>query len=318
MFSKAPTLCTDAEKDDTSQKFIHNAPPAQNFDLVIVSGLSGAGKSTALKVFEDLRYCTMDGLPIRLIPEIMKISDRTMLSSCRGLVLGMDLRQKVFVHDFEKAMDHLNSLGITPITIFIEADTSALLQRYATTRRPHPLESEGYGLENALAEEKIRLAAVRDVADRIIDTTNYSIHDLRRVIQQNWSSVAGRIRGLRVNVVSFGFKYGVPKEADVVFDVRFLPNPYFDEALRPLSGLDTAIASYVFGNESACTFRHNLLNFITETLPLYELEGRYRLTIAIGCTGGRHRSVATADALATALKNADYAVTVEHRHFELG
>lgn len=289
-----------------------------DLELIIVSGLSGAGKSTALKVFEDLRYCTMDGLPVRLMPDIMQVLDTSALAAYRGLVLGMDLRQKVFVRDFEAAMDKIKSMGIVPRTIFIEADTTALMQRYATTRRPHPLEIEAFTLEAALAEEKTRLAPVRDVADRIIDTTNYSIHDLRRIIQRDWSGAAGRIRGLRVNVVSFGFKYGVPKEADLVFDVRFLPNPYFDEELRPLSGLDEAIADYVFGNDAAKTFRQNLLHFIQETLPLYELEGRYRLTIAVGCTGGRHRSVATADALAKLLKNQDYAVTVEHRHFELG
>ncbi len=311
----ASKVLTDAHQDrDNVQP---NQAPS-NVELIIVSGLSGAGKSTALKVFEDLRYCTMDGLPVRLMPEIMQFLDKAALASYRGLVLSMDLRQKLFIRDFEKAMDKLNRLGIAARSVFIEADTAALMQRYATTRRPHPLESEGFGLEHALAEEKARLAAVRDVADRIIDTTNYSIHDLRRVIQQDWSGAAGRIRGLRVNVVSFGFKYGVPKEADLVFDVRFLPNPYFDVALRPLSGLDAAIADYVFGNDAARAFRENLLHFIQETLPLYELEGRYRLTIAVGCTGGRHRSVATAHALATVLKNADYAVTVEHRHFELG
>lgn len=290
----------------------------QDFHVIVVSGLSGAGKSTALKVFEDLRYCTMDGLPVALVPDIMHVLDTSALSAFRGMVLGMDLRQSDFVRDFEHAMDRLNALGFAPRTIFIEADTSSLMQRYATTRRPHPLESEGFGLEQALAEEKTRLAPVRDVADRIIDTTNYSIHDLRRVIQLDWSGEAGRIRALRVNVVSFGFKYGVPKEADLVFDVRFLPNPYFDEGLRPLSGLDEAIANYVFGNDAACAFRRNFLSFIEDTLPLYEEEGRYRLTIAVGCTGGRHRSVATAHALALALKKADYAVTTEHRHFALG
>ncbi len=294
--------------DEKQSLGAHDSPSPKAphaLDLIIVSGLSGGGKSTALKVFEDLRYCTMDGLPVRLMPEMIQFLDKSALASYEGLVLSLDLRQKVFVHDFEKAIDKLRRLGMTPRTIFIEADTAALMQRYATTRRPHPLEVEGFTLEAALAEEKARLAPVRDVADRIIDTTNYSIHDLRRVIQQDWSATEGRIRGLRVNVVSFGFKYGVPKEADIVFDVRFLPNPYFDVNLRPLSGLDAAIADYVFGNDAACAFRHNLLHFIQETLPLYELEGRYRLTIAVGCTGGRHRSVATAHALANSLKNAD-------------
>lgn len=286
--------------------------------MLIVSGLSGAGKSTVLKVFEDLRYFTVDGLPVRLAPEMVRVLDAGALGQYRGIVLGMDLRQSDFVQDFELAMGRLQAMGIHPAVLFIESDEGVLMRRYATTRRPHPLESEGFGLEHALAEEKRRLMPIRDAADLVLDTSSYSIHDLRRVIQRKWSSMKGRIRSLRVNIISFGFKYGVPKEADLVFDLRFLPNPFFDPDLRPLSGLDPRIAAYVFGTDSAAGFLERLLDFIQYSLPLYEAEGRYRLAIAVGCTGGRHRSVATAEAICDTLKKSDYAVTIEHRHLELG
>lgn len=291
---------------------------SSNFQIIIVSGRSGAGKSTVLKVFEDLRFFTIDGLPVHLAVDMVRVLDAESLSSYRGIVLGMDLRQSDFVHDFATAMNALNSFGVTPTILFIEAETSVLMQRYATTRRPHPLENEGMGLEQALCEEARRLEDVRRAADLVIDTTTYSIHELRRDIQRRWNSLEGRIRALKVNVISFGFKYGVPKEADIVFDLRFLPNPFLDDALRPFSGQEARVAEYVFQTEAASTFRDRFIEFIQYVLPLYEAEGRYRLTIATGCTGGRHRSVATAEALVNALRKADYCVTIEHRHLELG
>lgn len=296
----------------------HAGPSDEGFPVLIVSGLSGAGKSTVLNVFEDLRYFTVDGLPVRLAPEMVRVLDAQSLEQYQGIVLGMDLREAEFVHEFEQAMGRLQEMGVRPIILFIEADAGELMRRYATTRRPHPLESEGMGLELALSEERRRLAPVREAADRVLDTTSYSIHDLRRVIQRRWSTLQGRIRSLRVNIISFGFKYGVPKEADLVFDLRFLPNPFFDPALRPLSGQDAAVVDYVFSTDAAKGFRDRFLDFITYLLPLYEAEGRYRLAIAIGCTGGRHRSVSTAEALLDTLRKSDYAVTVEHRHLELG
>lgn len=288
------------------------------FPVLIVSGLSGAGKSTVLNVFEDLRYFTVDGLPVRLAPDMVRVLDVQALEQYQGIVLGMDLREAEFVQQFEQALARLQEMGVRPVLLFIEAEQGELMRRYATTRRPHPLESEGMGLELALAEERRRLAPVREAADLVFDTTSFSIHDLRRVIQRRWSSLKGRMRSLRVNIISFGYKYGVPKEADLVFDLRFLPNPYFDTSLRPQSGLDAPVVEYVFGTDSARTFRDRFIDFMTYLLPLYEAEGRYRIAVAIGCTGGRHRSVATAEALLDVLRKSDYAVTIEHRHLELG
>lgn len=287
-------------------------------DVCIVTGLSGAGKSTALHVFEDLGYFTVDGLPGSLIPDMVAIMERSSMAHFRGIALGMDVRRSDFLEDISAAMQTLREQGLEPLIIFLEADAAELVRRYATTRRPHPLEREGMSLEAALRVERQRLEPLRSMADIVLDTTRYSIHQLRQAMQQRWTTAAGRLRALKVNIVSFGFKYGVPKEADMVFDLRFLPNPYFVEALRPLSGRDTAVAEYVFSETVSRVFLKKLTDFVLFTLPLMEQEGRYRLTLAVGCTGGRHRSVAVAEHLYKVLHQAEYPVALEHRHLELG
>lgn len=286
--------------------------------VCIVTGLSGAGKSTALAVFEDLRYFTVDGLPATLAPEMVAMMERPSMSHFKGIALGMDIRQGNFLDEIHDIMAQIKSLGFTCSLLFFEADSQILLRRYATTRRPHPLEKEGMGLEAALQSERERLEPLREMADFILDTSTYSIHDLRRALQKRWRDNKGKSRNIRVNVISFGFKYGVPREADMVFDLRFLPNPYFVESLRPLSGKDQAVAEYVFAKPQSRTFLKKLQELLLLMLPLMEAEGRYRTTIAVGCTGGRHRSVAFAEALFLVFKQADYPVAVEHRHLDLG
>lgn len=289
---------------------------ADSFPVIVVSGMSGAGKSTALKVFEDLRFFCVDGLPASMLPRLVKLfkgKDR----SYRGLVLGMDLRQMDFVEEWSATRNELVSKGINPGLIFLESRLPELVRRFATTRRPHPLESKAIGLEQALEEEKELLNPLRNEADLIIDTTHFSIHDLRRKIQEKWAVLTDKCSGLRVHVMSFGFKYDVPTEADMVMDLRFLPNPYFDLQLRPLSGKDQAIASYVLGGEPGSVFIEKYLDFLKYILPLYEEEGRYRLTIAVGCTGGRHRSVAVAESIYNTLKRSGYSVSIEHKHIDL-
>lgn len=287
-----------------------------SFPVIVVSGMSGAGKSTALKVFEDLRFFCVDGLPASMLPRLVKLfkgKDR----SYRGLVLGMDLRQKDFIEEWLATRDELTAKGISPGLVFLESRLPELVRRFATTRRPHPLESKDLGLEQALEEEKILLNPLRSEADVIIDTTHFSIHDLRRKIQEKWAVLTEKCSGLRVHVMSFGFKYDVPTEADMVMDLRFLPNPYFDPKLRPLSGKDDLIAQYVLGNEPGSVFIEKYLDFLKYILPLYEEEGRYRLTIAVGCTGGRHRSVAVAEAIFNSLRQDGYSVSIEHKHIDL-
>lgn len=291
--------------------------PANPFPVVIVTGLSGSGKSTALKVFEDLGFFCIDGLPSEMSP---KIADLILKfdTKYRGLALGMDLRQFEFVDGWEQALLDYAELGIAPQVLFLEAKMGELVRRYATTRRPHPLESTNLGLEQALEKEKELLEPVRTGAALVLDTSDYSIHDLRRVIQAKWSAIEEAGRGMRVHLITFGFKYGVPSEADLVFDLRFLPNPYFVKELRPMSGKDKAISDYVLGSEVGHEFEKRFLDFMTYMLPLYADEGRYRITLAIGCTGGRHRSVSVAESVLETLKKKGYAVSIEHRHMELG
>lgn len=295
-----------------------NDMPARPVQVCIVTGLSGAGKSTALQVFEDLRYFAVDGLPASLAPEMASMMTRPSMSHFKGIALVMDMRQSDFLGEINDALSDMTAQGIRPVLLFLEADAQELMRRYATTRRPHPLEREGVGLEAALLAERSSLRPLREMADLVIDTSRFSIHDLRRAIQKRWSGKEQKLRAIRVNVISFGFKYGVPREADLVFDLRFLPNPYFVEALRPMCGKDKAVAEYVFASPTACEFREKLLGLLFFILPLMEAEGRYRVTIAVGCTGGRHRSVAMAEEILQALRQADYPASLEHRHLELG
>lgn len=286
---------------------------------VIIVGLSGAGKSTALQVFEDLKFITADGLPISMLPEVVRLFRSQQPEGCNGLALGVGQLSETVA---ESLLRGLHLIAQTekerPLLLFLTASSSVILRRYATTRRPHPLERQGLGLEQAMHEEVDRLFPLREAADIVIDTSNLSIHDLRRKIQTKWTVATSSLKSLKVNLLSFGFKYGAPREADLVFDLRFLPNPYFVDCLKPLSGKDKAVFDYVFAESASREFKARLIEFLQYLLPLYDAEGRYRLTIAIGCTGGRHRSVAMVEALSKALLKNDYAVSVEHRHMELG
>ncbi len=290
----------------------------ENAPVCIVTGLSGAGKSVALRVFEDLGYFTVDGLPASLTPEMVGMMRRPSMEHFRGIALGMDLRQNDFLRQLSAALLALAEEGVRAQVLFVEAHTSTLLRRYAATRRPHPLERGGFGLEAAIAAERERLRPLREMADFVVDTSRLSIHDLRRIIQKRWTRGPENLHPLRVNLVSFGFKYGVPAEADFVFDMRFLANPYFEESLREKSGKDKAVADYVFAAPAAVEFRNKLTDLVLYMLPLMETEGRYRVTLAVGCTGGRHRSVAMAEYLRRVLRQSGYAVAMEHRHLELG
>lgn len=284
--------------------------------VVILTGLSGAGKSTALKVFEDLGFLSVDGMPPGLIPDLVRLFEKQEEVHHRGLTLGIDVRQSDFIPQWEETLAQFEALGIKPRIVFIECALPVLLRRYAATRRPHPLEGQ-LSLGAAIEREQQMLAPVRDRAELVVDTSGYSIHDLRRVLQEKWNFLQDKRWGLRLYVMSFGFKHGVPTDADLVFDLRFLPNPYFDEQLRPLSGRDAPISEFVLGSDPGAEFLKRQLDYLDFVLPLYAEEGRYRITIAFGCTGGRHRSVAVAEAVFDSLRNSDYAVFLEHRHIAL-
>ena len=310
---RLPSDTSNAAKPDA------DAPVSgADVQVCIVTGLSGAGKSTALKVFEDMGHFVVDGLPVSLVTEMVDMMSRPSMSHFKGIALGMDLRQSNFVDEINECLSMLAGKNIRHKLLFLEASNTELIRRYASTRRPHPLEREGMGLEAALLAERSSLLPLREMADLVLDTSRYSIHDLRRAIQKRWSHNKGRLRAIRVNVISFGFKYGVPREADLVFDLRFLANPYFVEELRAMSGKDKPVADYVFNSPHAREYRDKLVDLLLFMLPLMEAEGRYRITVAVGCTGGRHRSVAMAEEILQALRQADYPAFLEHRHLELG
>jgi len=294
--------------------------PKPAFPLIIVAGLSGAGKSTVLHVFEDMGYFTVDGLPADLVADMLNVLNRDSLARYKGLVMGVDTREPAYLKLLNRAFVQIEPQGFTPFILFTEASSDALMRRYATTRRPHPLEREGLNLEQAMLEEKQRLDAMRDMADLVLDTSSYTIHDLRRTIQNKWSNlqVQEGLRLLRINLISFGFKYGLPAETEMAFDLRFLPNPYFVPELRELTGKSPEVADYVLGSKEGGKFYQKLEEFLFDILPMYEAEGRFRVSVAIGCTGGKHRSVAFAEALNNALTKAGYLVTLEHRHMALG
>ncbi|GAB6035613.1 RNase adapter RapZ [Fundidesulfovibrio butyratiphilus] len=286
--------------------------------VVIITGLSGSGKSTAINVFEDLGYFCVDGLPASLMPKLISLFKGQGANRYRGLALGMDLRQIDFTTDWRDVLNELERAGVHVQIVFVDASTAEITRRYATTRRPHPFEAEGYGLGEAIEEERRRMAPLHALADLVMDTTDFSVHDLRRHLQEKWRFLEGQARAMRVHIMSFGFKYGLPSESDLLFDLRFLPNPYFVEALRPFSGLDKAIVDYVLAKSPGKEFLVKFKTFLLDLLPLYEAEGRYRLTISLGCTGGRHRSVAVAEAVFDTIRQAGYTVSLEHRHIEKG
>lgn len=290
----------------------------RNLPVVVISGLSGSGKSTALNVFEDLGYFCVDGLPASLMPKLVNLFEGQGANRYRGLALGMDFREVDFDAGWESAIREFKQSGEPPQIVFVEASTQEIMRRYATTRRPHPFESEGYGLAEAVEEERARMAPIREAADLVMDTTGFSIHDLRRQLQEKWKFLEGKGPAMKIHIMSFGFKYSIPTESDIVLDLRFLPNPYFDPQLKPLTGQDRAVADYVLNSEDGRTFLPRLTDFLLDLIPRYAREGRYRLTISLGCTGGRHRSVATAEAVFDTLRKAGYTASLEHRHIEKG
>ncbi|MEA4856642.1 MAG: RNase adapter RapZ [Solidesulfovibrio sp.] len=286
--------------------------------IVILTGLSGSGKSTALRVFEDLGFFCVDGLPVSLVPKLIGLFDEKGGQRYKGLALGMDVRQADLDRDWGATLAQIKVKDVGLQILFFEADTQEIIRRYATTRRPHPLESAAMGLEQAVLAERERMRPLRDAADMVLDTTDFSIHDLRRKLQEKWASIRPAKGTLKVHVMSFGFKYGPPSEADMVFDLRFLPNPYFDKELRERTGKDQPVRDYVLARDPGREFLTRLTEFLRYLLPLYAKEGRYRLTIAFGCTGGRHRSVAVAESVFDTLSKAGYSLSLEHRHIERG
>jgi UPF0042 nucleotide-binding protein len=270
--------------------------------------MSGAGRSTAAKVLEDLGYLVVDNLPPALIGEIVRFNDLADIP--RRLALVIDSRGGFSLEDLRKEMDRLLRGGVTTAVLFLDADDDMLIRRYKENRRPHPMARPMLG-ESIMAEREL-LSELRAEADFIIDTTDLNVHELRERIEEDFQSGQPE-RPMRVSVSSFGFKHGAPRDADLMFDVRFLPNPHWREELRPLTGRDTAVKDYVLGNEDTRAFLTRIEDMLGFLLPRFRNVGKSYVSIGVGCTGGKHRSVVVAEELGRWLESEGIEATVRHR-----
>lgn len=294
----------------------HAGAAAQATRLIVVTGLSGAGKSHALRALEDIGFYCVDNLPTRLIPTFAELMRRPGSEITQAAVV-VDVREGALLDEFPSVYRRLRRMrGVEPELIFLEASEAALVRRFSETRRPHPLAPNRPPLAG-IRRERVRLARIRRLADRIVDTSAMSVHDLRRSITALAREPANG-RGLVLTVLSFGFKHGVPLEADLVLDVRFLPNPHFRPALRRLSGRERRVVDYVTRAPVTRAFVERTLDYLRFLVPQYVAEGKRSLTLAVGCTGGRHRSVVVANVLARGLRRLEgVRVRVDHRDVDL-
>ena len=280
-------------------------------EFIIISGMSGAGKSKAASFLEDIGFYVVDNMPAPLIP---KFAELCMAGPGRydRVALVTDIRGGQTFDGLFAALEELHQMGCAYKILFVEATVETIIKRYKETRRNHPLAEECGSLEEAIALERNMLAPLKERADWVIDTSNLSTRALRGELLRMFSKNAAE-RSMEVRVMSFGFKHGIPAEADLVFDVRFLPNPYYVAELRPLTGLDAGVRDYALSSPQSQEFLKKLTDFVTYLLPRYLEEGKAALVIAVGCTGGHHRSVAVAHALAETIRGLNYPVTESHR-----
>ncbi len=269
-------------------------------DFLIITGLSGAGKSRAADVLEDLDYYCVDNLPVALMPKFAELCIATG-GRYEKVALVTDVRAKNGFDELLKTLDQLKDMNCACRILYMDADVPTIVKRYKETRRPHPLAKRGGSIEEAVYQEMDLLAPIRERADFIVNSSNLTLGQLQSRLFE-LIAPSGAKRQLEVTVEAFGFKHGIPLDADLVFDVRFLPNPYYLEELRPLTGLDRPVAQYVFDSNDARSFMAKVEDLLDFLLPLYVEEGKLSLLVAVGCTGGRHRSVAIAAALTEYLK----------------
>jgi UPF0042 nucleotide-binding protein len=284
-----------------------NRPAGQPF--IVLTGLSGSGKSQAIRALEDLGYFCVDNLPTTLIPTLAKLSLRA--GGVEKVAIVVDVRERDFLSQFPKVFRRLRAMRrLNPVLIFLEASNSALVRRFSETRRPHPLARER-SVTEGIRDERASMTAIRDLADEIIDTSDMTVHELRQFFM---GLSRGRSRQrLTITVLSIGYKHGVPVDADLIFDVRCLPNPHFVSALRRRTGRDSAVVAFMERDASTREFIDKLEEYVRYVVPFYVAEGKSYLTIAIGCTGGRHRSVMIAERLRRALADSGGRVRVRHR-----
>ena len=280
-------------------------------EFIIVSGLSGAGKSTVVSIMEDIGFYCVDNLPASLIPKFAELCMANPGKYDRVAVV-CDIRGGQTFDGLFEALEDLNQMGCAHKILFVEATPDVINKRYKETRRMHPLQAKGLSIEEAVRRERVLMQPVRDHADFVLDTSSLSTAKLRSELLNLFGTPSDR-GGLNVSVLSFGFKHGIPIEADLVFDVRFMPNPYYVAELKNKTGLDQEVRDFVFSFQQTHEFMEQLEKMIGFLLPLYSEEGKTALVIAIGCTGGHHRSVAVAHELAAYITREGYQVTENHR-----
>ncbi len=281
-------------------------------EIVIITGMSGAGRSTAANALEDMGWYVVDNLPPGLLPTMVDLAARSGGAVSRVAAV-VDVRSRAFTTDLNDALGDLTGRGVPPRVVFLEAADDTLIRRFDSVRRPHPLQRDG-GVSEGIAAERELLRGVRGEADLVVDTSGLNVHELRSRMQGFFGGEGAEgTLGLRVNVVSFGYKYGLPADADVVADCRFLPNPHWIEGLAPLTGQDPPVRDFVLGQPGAKKFLDAFTEALQAALAGFEREGKRFLTVAVGCTGGKHRSVAMADQLAARLAETGAGVQVVHR-----
>jgi RNase adapter protein RapZ len=278
-------------------------------DIVIITGMSGAGRSTAAKSLEDLDWFVADNLPPGLLPTMIDLARRAKGAVPR-IAAVMDVRSRAFTTDLQSAIGALDAQGVRPRVVFLEANDDTLVRRFESVRRPHPLQEDGR-VVNGIAAERALLQGVREDADLVLDTSALNVHELRARMHDHFAGDAATAP--RVSVVSFGFKYGLPVDADIVADCRFLPNPRWIDELAPMNGQDEPVRKYVLSRPGATEFLDSYLAALRVVLAGYEREGKHFVTLAIGCTGGKHRSVAIAEQIAEYLAGDGAGVQVVHR-----
>jgi UPF0042 nucleotide-binding protein len=281
--------------------------------VVILTGVSGSGKSTALRALEDAGFYCVDNLPIVFLEKLLELSGHTAGEVSR-IALVVDAREGRFLGDAPRVIQEVRQKGNDVQVLFLDASDESLVRRYSETRRRHPLAGEGGSVPDGISAERRALADLKAIADEVIDTTTLNVHELKRLVARRFLPGGGTRLG--VTVVSFGFRFGIPTHADMVLDVRFLPNPYFIPELKPFPGTDPRVSRFVLGQPDAKAFLDRLAELLGFLLPRYRTEGKSYLTIAIGCTGGKHRSVALAAALAERLEAGGQPVRLWHRDVE--
>jgi len=282
--------------------------------VVIVTGLSGSGKTTALRSLEDIGFFCVDNLPVVLLPGFLEIQAGSS-GEISEIALVMDLRQKSFLEKYTDIFSQLKEKGYRIEILFLDASDEALLRRFSETRRAHPLSEKGAVIDGVKLERE-KLSALKEMADNVIDTSFENVHQLRESIQRYYHSYSA-VRRLVINLTSFGYRYGLPPDADMVLDVRFLPNPYFVNGLKKLDGSEKRVQDYVLDSEEGGIFLQKLFKLMDYLIPLYEEEGKANINIALGCTGGRHRSVVILNQLGEYFSGKNYLANIKHRDISI-